>query len=584
MNGDEITIPRGTLAGFRQTWKADLLSGFLVFLIALPLCLGISLACGYPAIAGIFTAIIGGLFATLFSNSELTIKGPAAGLIVIAIGCVTEFGFTGGKDPAADFQAYRLALGVGVAAGIIQILFGLFRAGILGEFFPTTAIHGLLAAIGVIIIAKQFPIVMGLSPEGTPLELLANVPTFVMEMNPVIGCIGLVSLFIMFGYPLVTHPTLKMIPAPMIVLFVAVPMGMYFNVGREGTYTFNEQTYALGAKFLVDVPMDMFSALTFPDFSGLTTMIGVKYVVMFALIGSLESLLSAKAIDQIDPYRQKTDVERDVATGAETTQAAVVDHARARALALARSERKTDQDRDMLAVGVGNTVSAFVGGLPMISEIVRSRANIDNGGKTRFANMFHGFFLLVFVALVPGLINQIPLAALGAMLVFTGYRLASPHEFVHMYQLGKDQLLVFLSTIVGVLATDLLTGIAIGIGVKIIIHVVNGVPIPSFFKLHAQVTREDDNAATIVVRESAIFSTWILLRGHLHRLLHEGRRVTLNLSETRVVDHTVMAKLDEWKTEFDEKNCTLSIEGLEQHQPMADSSLSARKKPKAMQA
>lgn len=584
MNGDEITIPRGTLAGVRQTWKADLLSGFLVFLIALPLCLGISLACGYPAIAGIFTAIIGGLFATLFSNSELTIKGPAAGLIVIAIGCVTEFGFTGGKDPAADFHAYRLALGVGVAAGIIQILFGLFRAGILGEFFPTTAIHGLLAAIGVIIIAKQFPIVMGLSPEGTPLELLANVPTFIMEMNPVIGLIGIVSLLIMFGYPLVTHPTLKMIPAPMLVLVVAVPMGMYFGIGREGTYTFNEQTYALGAKFLVDVPLDMFSALTFPDFSGLATITGVKYVVMFALIGSLESLLSAKAIDQIDPYRQKTDLERNVATGDETTNAAVEDHAKARALALARSQRKTDQDRDMLAVGVGNTLSAFVGGLPMISEIVRSRANIDNGGKTRFANMCHGFFLLVFVALVPGLINQIPLAALGAMLVFTGYRLASPHEFIHMYQLGKDQLIVFTSTIVGVLATDLLTGIAIGIGVKIIIHVINGVPIPSFFTLHVQVTQADDDAATIVVRESAIFSTWILLRGHLHRLLHEGKRVTLNLSETRLVDHTVMAKLDEWKTEFDEKNSTLSIEGLDQHQPMADSSLSARKKPTRRQA
>ena len=549
MNADGIEVPRGTLAGFRQTWKADLLSGFLVFLIALPLCLGIALACGYPAIAGIFTAIIGGLFATLFSNSELTIKGPAAGLIVVAIGCVTEFGFTGGKDPAADFQAYRLALGVGVAAGIIQILFGLFRAGILGEFFPPTAVHGLLAAIGVIIIAKQFPIVMGLSPEGKPLELLAKIPTFVMEMNPLIGLIGLVSLLIMFGYPLVTHPTLKMIPAPMIVLFVSVPMGMYFNVGGESTYTFNEQTYALGAKFLVDVPMDMFSALTFPDFSGLATTTGVKYVVMFALIGSLESLLSAKAVDQIDPYR-----------------------------------RKTNMDRDMLAVGVGNTLSAFVGGLPMISEIVRSRANIDNGGKTRFANVFHGFFLLVFVALVPGLINQIPLAALGAMLVFTGYRLASPHEFIHVYHLGKDQLMVFVSTIVGVLATDLLMGIAIGIGVKIIIHVINGVPIPSFFTLQAQVTQENVDSATIVVRESAIFSTWILLRGHLHRLLHEGKRVTLNLDETRLVDHTVMAKLDEWKTEFDEKNSTLSIEGLDQHQPMADSSLSARKKPKSRQA
>ena len=547
MNADGIEVPRGTLAGVRQTWKADLLSGFLVFLIALPLCLGIALACGYPAIAGIFTAIIGGLLATFFSNSELTIKGPAAGLIVIAIGCVTEFGFTGGKDPAADFQAYRLALGVGVAAGIIQILFGVFRAGILGEFFPTTAIHGLLASIGVIIIAKQFPVLMGLSPEGTPLELLAKIPTFVMEMNPVIGLIGIVSLVIMFGYPLINNPKLKVIPAPMIVLFVAVPMGLYFNISQEGTYTFSDQTYALGAKFLVDVPNNMFSALTFPDFSGLATWIGIKYVIMFALIGSLESLLSAKAIDQIDPWK-----------------------------------RKTDLDRDMLAIGAGNTLSAFVGGLPMISEIVRSRANIDNGARTRFANMFHGSFLLVFVALVPGLINQIPLAALGAMLVYTGYRLASPHEFIHMYHLGKDQLIVFVSTIVGVLATDLLMGIAIGIGVKVVIHLINGAPIPSFFKLNAEVTQEDGNSATIVVRESAIFSTWIPLRKQLHRFLQAGKTVTLNLAETRLVDHTVMSKLhDEWTKEFAEKDCELFIRGLERHQPMADSPVAAHKRPKS---
>ncbi len=146
-------IPRGSLAGLAQHWKADLDSGFLVFRIALPLCLGIALACGYPAIAGIFTAIIGGILATFISDSELTIKGPAAGLIVIAIGCVQDFGFTFGKDPAADIQAYQLALGVGVAAGIIQILFGLFRTGIVGEIFPTAGVHVMLAAIGVIIIA-----------------------------------------------------------------------------------------------------------------------------------------------------------------------------------------------------------------------------------------------------------------------------------------------------------------------------------------------------------------------------------------------------------------------------------------------
>ena len=435
MNSKAAEVPRGNFAGFQKNWKADLLSGFLVFLIALPLCLGISLACGYPAIAGIFTAIIGGMLATFFSNSELTIKGPAAGLIVIAIGCVTEFGFTGGRNPALDFEAYRLALGVGVAAGIIQILFGAFRAGILGEFFPTSAVHGLLASIGVIIIAKQFPVTMGLSPEGKPLELIAKIPQFIMDMNPIIGLIGIISLLIMFSFPLIKNPRLKIIPAPMIVLIVTVPLGMYFNLSQEHTYAFNGQEYLLGEDFLVGVPENMFRALTFPDFSGLMTTTGVKYVVMFALIGSLESLLSAKAIDSIDPWK-----------------------------------RKTDQDRDMLAVGAGNTLSAFVGGLPMISEIVRSRANIDNGARTRFANAFHGSFLLVFVALVPGLINQIPLAALGAMLVFTGFRLASPHEFVHMYHVGREQFIIFVSTVVGVLATDLLMGIAIGICVNVVLH------------------------------------------------------------------------------------------------------------------
>ena len=184
------------MTGLRTYAKNDSLSGFLVFLIALPLCLGISLASGYPAVAGIFTAIVGGLVATFLSNSELTIKGPAAGLIVIALGCVQDFGFTGGVDPAKDFQAYRLALGVGVVAGVYQMILGLFRVGILVKLFPKAAIHGLLASIGVIIIAKQFPVLMGLNPQGAPLELLAGIPSFVMNMNPKVAFIGMLGLTI----------------------------------------------------------------------------------------------------------------------------------------------------------------------------------------------------------------------------------------------------------------------------------------------------------------------------------------------------------------------------------------------------
>ena len=288
---------------------------------------------------------------------------------MIALGCVTEFGYTAGVDPAADYQAYRLALGVGVAAGAVQILFGLFRSGILGEFFPTAAVHGLLASIGIIVISSQLPIVLGVESTGGPIEKLLSIPSYFMAMNPVIALIGGISLAIMFGFPFIKNPMLKMIPAPMMVLLVAVPLGMYFDIGTEQIVAFAGQDAALGPHYLVDVPDNMFTALTFPDFSGVLTSTGITYIVMFSLIGSVESLLSAKAVDQIDPWR-----------------------------------RKTNMDKDLLAVGLGNTAAAFVGGLPMISEIVRSKANIDNGARTRFANMFHGLFLLAFVALVPALL------------------------------------------------------------------------------------------------------------------------------------------------------------------------------------
>lgn len=273
-------------------------------------------------------------------------------------------------------------------------------------------------------------------------------------------------------------------------------------------------------------------------------MTGWKYVVMFSLIGSIESLLSAKAIDAIDPWK-----------------------------------RKTDHDRDMMAVGVGNTIAAIVGGLPMISEIVRSKANIDNGARTRFANMFHGMFLLLFVALIPGLINQIPLAALGAMLVFTGYRLASPQEFIHMYQVGKEQFIIFVSTVIGVLATDLLLGVAIGICVNFVLHLKNGAPARSLVKPQIQVERDTDRAVIVKVKDSAIFSTWIALKKTLESLTSESH-VVLDLSDTFLVDHTTMSKLYELEKEFRERQVRLEIVGLDHHQPLSKHPEAGRKKPR----
>lgn len=542
--------PEGTFAGFKRYLRYDLVSGLLVFLIALPLCLGISLACGYPAIAGILTAIIGGVVGATLSNSELTIKGPAAGLIVIAIGCVVEFGFTGGKDPAADYQAYRLALGVGVAAGIIQILFGLLRTGILAESVPTSVIHGMLAAIGIIIIAKQFPVMMGLSASGEPLELLKEIPSFIVDMNPEIGVIGLVSLAIMVTYPFIKINALKKIPAPLVALLsaepvallIAAPLGLYFDLDHPHAYLLNHHEYQVGPEFLVNVPLSMFNAMAFPDFSGLLTLTGVKYVILFALIGSLESLLSAKAVDSIDPWK-----------------------------------RKTNFDRDLTAVGIGNTVAACVGGLPMISEIVRSKANIDNGAHTRFANLYHGLFLLVSVALVPGLINEIPLAVLAAMLVYTGFRLASPAEFLHVYHIGKEQLLIFISTIIAILATDLLIGIGIGIAVEILLHLLNGAPFLSLIRLHYVLCPVSDRKTLLSVKGAAVFTTWIPLRRRIQDLAQQ-HDVEIDLSDTRFVDHAVMARLHEMQADLASQNRTLTISGLDQHRPFSEDVAAARKK------
>lgn len=544
--------PVGNLRAFASYLPNDLASGFFVFLIALPLCLGISLACGFPPVAGIFTAVIGSMLAATISNSELTIKGPAAGLIVIVIGAMHSFGYTGGTDPAADAAAYRMTLAVGCVAGVIQLGFGLLRAGAIGEFFPTTVVHGMLAAIGLTIGLKQLPVVFGERAGGEPLGVLKELPRILREVNPQIAAIGLVSLAILFAFPFIRprlRPAwLQRIPGQILVLAVAVPMGLWFDLAHEHTYTFRGEEYRLGESFLVNVPGNLLSAVTYPDFgafaSGGPWLAAAGWVAMFALVGTLESLLSAKAIDLLDPWK-----------------------------------RKTKLDRDLVAVGTANVVAASVGGLPMISEIVRSKANIDNGARTRWAGVWHGAFLLAFVAFAPALMHRIPLAALAAMLVHTGYRLASPGEFAHMLRVGPEQLIVFVSTIVGVLATDLLVGVGIGIAVKLAIHAMNGVPIGSLLKPYLEVEQVGDRRVQINARGSAVFTNWIPFRREIERLgLVQGNDVVVNLAGTKLVDHSVMEKLHEVAMDFELAGRRLEIAGLDSHRGISSHPRAARKR------
>lgn len=518
-----------------SAWKSDLSAGFLVFLVALPLCLGISMASGVPPISGILTAIVGGMVVSFLGSARLTIKGPAAGLIVIALGAVTELG-AGNMG-----TGYRRALAVGVVAGLIQVIFALTRAGVLGDLMPSSVVHGMLAAIGVIIISKQAHTVLGVSPHSKePLHLLAEVPQSILNLNPEVFFIGLISLIILFGLPMIPVPWAKRIPAPMLVLLTAVPLGFYFDLEHEHVYRLASHDYHVGPNFLIRLPGSLLSAVTLPDFSMIFSFVSIKYIVMFSLVGSIESLLSVTAVDSLDPER-----------------------------------RASDLNRDLLATGIGNTIASFIGGLPMISEIVRSKANIDNGAKTAMANFFHGTFLLLSLVLIPGLLQHIPLAALAAMLIYTGTRLASPKEFVHMYHIGPEQLLLFVTTMLVTLATDLLIGVGVGLLLKMALHIKNGAPVARIFRT-VLAERRSGSELFLEVHEAAIFTNYLGLKRKLLAVPADVKRVVIDFSNTWVVDHTVLNKLHTISQDWTDRELVLT--GLEDHMATSPHQLAARRK------
>ncbi|MFN3850058.1 MAG: SulP family inorganic anion transporter [Spirosomataceae bacterium] len=521
-------VPADYLAGLKENWSTDALSGFSVFLLALPLSLGIAKASEFPPIMGLVTAIIGGLIVSLLMGAKLTIKGPAAGLIVIVAGSVAEFG--GGET------GWHLALGAMVVAGIIQILFGVLKMGKLVDFFPLSAIHGMLAAIGLIIIAKQIPVLLDVNPAMTkgkgPFELFAAIPTFIANLDPRATLIGVISFAIMMGWQYIKNTIIKKIPAPLVVLLIAIPAELYMD------FQHTEPAYALVhiGNLAENIKYNV-------DFSGFSLNAGIfiKYVVMFALVGSLESLLTVKAIDLLDPYK-----------------------------------RKSDANKDMIALGIGNTLAAFLGGLPMISEVARSSANVNNGAKTRWANFFHGFFILVFVLLGSHLIELIPNTALAAMLITVGIKLAHPKEFIQTFKIGKEQLAIFLVTIFFTLFEDLLVGIAAGVVLKIVIHLINGTPISSLFKAPTQVSF-NDNDYLVEIDKAAVFTNYLGIKNKLDAI-PSGFNVTIDLKNTKLVDHSVMENLHHFQHDYESNGGTVQIIGLDEHSPVSNHHFAARKK------
>jgi MFS superfamily sulfate permease-like transporter len=522
-------LPKDGFTGLKENFSSDASSGFIVFLLALPLSLGIAKASDFPPIMGLVTAIIGGIIVSLFSGSKLSIKGPAAGLIAIVASSVNEFG--GGE------LGWHLALGAMLLAGLVQISFGIFKMGKLIDFFPLSAIHGMLAAIGLIIIGKQIPVFLGIDPilsKGkSPLELLASIPNFFIQLNLKATLIGVTSLGIMLLWPFIKNHLIKKIPAPLVVLCIAIPAELYMD------FQHTEPQYAL-----VHIGNLMDNVKWNVDFSGFQqTGIFIKFVIMFALVGSLESLLTVKAMDMLDPFR-----------------------------------RKSDANKDLIAIGIGNTIAAALGGLPMISEVARSSANIANGAKTRWSNFFHGFFILIFVLLASHLIELIPNTALAAMLITVGIKLTHPKEFISTFKKGQEQLLIFIITILFTLGFDLLIGIGAGIFTEIIINLFYGKPLKSIFKAPTEVSFTD-NEYLVEISDAAVFSNFPGIKRKLEAI-PPSFNVTIDLSKTHLVDHSVMENFEHFKHDYEHDGGTVTIIGLEDHRAVSGHKASARKKNK----
>ncbi|MGR8940536.1 MAG: SulP family inorganic anion transporter [Gammaproteobacteria bacterium] len=504
------------LDALKTYWRSDLLAGFFVFLIALPLCLGIAVASGFPPSAGIITAIVGGLLVSRVNGSHVTINGPAAGLIVVILSAVQSLG-----DGDA-LAGYRYTLAAIMLAGALQVLMGVYKAGKYSAFFPPAVVHGMLAGLGIIIIAKQSHVMLGASPEaGSIFSTLAQIPHSLLNPDPVIAIIGLSGLAILIFWPWVKHPKLKAIPAPLVVLLTGMILGQIFGLQHEHWHPFMSEAelkaghaHLIAPRFLVDIPDELSSFFQLADYSKALTLEFWSAVFSICLVGSLETLLSANAIDKLDP-----------------------------------DKRKSDLDRDLAAVGLGNTVSGFIGGLPMIAEIVRSSSNIHYGAKTGWANFFHGLILLAFVALFPHLIHNIPLASLAALLVYTGFKLASPKTFSQVWAIGAEQLGLFMVTMVGVLATDLLIGVLLGIAVKLGIHIARGVWLNNMFKIHFSV--EQARPGTIVVKllGSALFSNYLPLK-HALEGLEKGKTIVFDFSNGYLIDHTVMDFIHDFSNDY----------------------------------
>lgn len=488
----------------------DLPSSIVVFLVALPLCLGIALASGAPLFAGVLTGIVGGIVVSVVSGSQLSVSGPAAGLTVIVFGAIASLG---------SYQTFLLAV---VIAGVMQIFLGIFKAGIIANYFPSSVIEGMLAAIGIILILKQLPHALGIDSdfEGDESFFQAdheNTFTAIYEAVNKLSygavIISILSLMIMIFWPKIKR--LSAIPAPVIVVVLGIILGVLFQ----------STDIALSSEQLVTIPIvssfDQFTGLfSYPDFSQITNQQVWTVAITLAVVASIETLLSIEAVDKIDPMK-----------------------------------RISPTNRELVAQGFGNIASGLLGGMPMTSVIVRSSVNVNSGGKTKMSAIFHGFWLLLSLLFIPMILNKIPLACLAAILLITGYKLAKIDLFKKMYLSGKDQFIPFLVTVLAIVFTDLLKGVGIGMLVGIFYILKTNLRNPYFYKFEQS---DGKDVIRIKLAQEVSFLNKAAIQYTLKNL-PEGSHVIIDGTESMFIDRDVLEIIHNFKHHAFSKGTVVEI-------------------------
>ncbi len=507
---------RRNLQYYRLIWlKHDLPAGLTVFLVALPLCLGISLASGAPLYAGILSGVVGGLVVSLVSGSQLGVSGPAAGLTTVVGASIIGFG---------DYRVFLLAV---FFAGLFQLTLGVLRLGTVANYFPSSVIKGMLAAIGIILISKQIPLALGYDQPDFWTEGFAglfstnhfykNIGNFYRHFSLPVLVITAVSLLLLGLLGGFFRRKAKWLPLPLVVVLAGVGISLALQMIHPA--------WALKTTQIVSIPNNIFGEITTPDFSQLWTSNRIfQDAFTIALLASLETLLCVEAIDKLDPLKRKTPV-----------------------------------NRELIAQGIGNMTCGMVGALPMTAVIVRGAANVDAGGRTRLSAFTHGFFLLLAVATVPFALNKIPFASLAAILLMTGYNLTRPALYRRMFKLGWNQFLPFLITIVVILMTDLLEGVAIGLALSIYFIVRNNFKAEYDIEQHRQSATEH---FTIRLNSMVTFLNKVNLQKALYKVPPYSV-LTIDGSNSRFVDYDVLEMISEFEKQAHEKHIQLVLVGLE---------------------